>query len=167
MLGGGIEPRVLFPSARGTRSHEISEDEINHFTAILESHETSPEPPKHPSAVTDIGQTGSIMKEEIEKVEKITHVVGDEIFDGQENYEEETKTIPGAEEKNDGMEGQQKKRARAPSVAPSVSSVASSNILSFGRRPRITKSVSSLSYGEGKVPELRRSKRLCNGSHSK
>lgn len=51
-------------------------------------------------------------------------------------------------------------RGRAASVAPSVSSVASSNILSsFTRRPRITKSVSNLGNSDC-AGGLRRSKRL-------
>lgn len=187
MLGKGIRPRVLFPSARGTRTrglgtvqeeedqleavpsreagevaNEISEDDIDHSTTILEPHEASPEPPKPPGApgaVTDIEQAESLVKGE---TKKITHVVEDEIFDGLENCGEEAKTDIVVEEKSDDMEGQRKKRTRAPSVAPSVSSVASSNILSFGRRPRITKSVSNLSNGEGKAPALRRSKRLAS-----
>lgn len=171
MLGREIQPRVLFPSTRGIRArglgtvqeeedqseavpshevgegaHENSKGDIDPPTAILES-----PPPKH-----------TAKEEEEKKVEKITHAVEDEIFDEQENDGEETKTAFTVKEKNDDVEVQQKKCTRAPSVAPSVSSVASSNILSFGRRPRITKSVSNLSTGEGKAPALRRSKRLAS-----
>ena len=112
-----------------------------------------------PGAITDIEQAAPTVKEELEKADKITHVVE---FDGEGNYGEEIKTAFAVEEKSGDVEGQWKKPTRAPSAAPSVSSVASSNILSFGRRPRITKSVSNLSNGEGKAPALRRSKRLAS-----
>jgi hypothetical protein len=181
VAGGGIQPRVLFPSARGTRARGLHstqeegqsedakhgaeglftpEDEIDHFATISEA---SSGPRNSSETVTTTEETKAALKEEVEKSE-ITPLKGD-------YPEEEGDGTPSAKmgageenpevEKNN-MEDLPEKRTRAPPIAPSVSSVASSNILGFGRRPRITKSVSNLSNGEGKAPGLRRSKRLAS-----
>ncbi|KAF8420627.1 hypothetical protein EV426DRAFT_576216 [Tirmania nivea] len=149
-------------------------EEVDHFAAISDSDNTPSTPTKRKTTVENVG-------EEVE--EKLKAVIEEEVKDLKEEGEEKEKGERADEEKSDEEKGreaasseeeekaepekvcleeQPDKRTRAPSVAPSVSSVASSNILSFGRRPRITKSVSNLSNDEGKAPALRRSKRLAS-----
>jgi len=198
VLGGPVQ-RVLFPSARGTRSRgphslEVEEaqpaaptegflggasddDEVDHFAAISDSDNTPSTPINKSKRKTTVEK----VEEEVE--EKLKTVIEEEVKVLEEVEVEEEKGEKTNEEKSDEekeieatsleeeekiepekvcLEEQPDKRTRAPSVAPSVSSVASSNILSFGRRPRITKSVSNLSNDEGKAPALRRSKRLAS-----
>ena len=192
VLGGPVE-RVLFPSARGTRSRgprslQVEEtqpttptvgffggasddEEIDHFAAISDSDNTPSTPTNTSKRKATIGKVEEKLKTVIEEEVKALEEGGEEKGEKTDEVklDEEKKietTSPEGEEEVEpekpGLEEQPDKRTRTPSVAPSVSSVASSNILSFGRRPRITKSVSNLSNGEGKAPALRRSKRLAS-----
>ncbi|RPB21039.1 hypothetical protein L211DRAFT_851778 [Terfezia boudieri ATCC MYA-4762] len=199
VLSGPVQ-RVLFPSARGTRSRrsrslEVVEaqpavptegflggasdddEEVDHFAAISDSDNTpSTTHTNQSKRKATVENAGEKVKEKLKTVieEEVEEVEGEEggkveKTDEQKSYadteieatspEEEKKKV---EPEKVCLEEQPDKRTRAPSVAPSVSSVASSNILSFGRRPRITKSVSNLSNDEGKAPALRRSKRLAS-----
>jgi len=194
VLGGPVQ-RVLFPSARGTRSRgsrsiEVEEtqstatiegflggasdddEEVDHFAALSEPDPTPTNKSKRKTAVEKVVEK---VEERLEKIiEKEANVLEEEEEKvgekpDEEQSDEEREIEPACLEEEEKvepdkvrLEEQPDKRTRTPSVAPSVSSVASSNILSFGRRPRITKSVSNLSNGEGKVPALRRSKRLAS-----
>lgn len=207
VLGGGPVQRVLFPSARGTRSRGLrsvqeeippsadpkenegflggasddDEEEIDHFAAIFESDNAPSTPIKKSKKITTIKKVEKKIEVHLKTVveEKIIANKSDLDKEGSkfdeenaveavaEEEAEEAEEDEGAEEEKVEpekavIEEQPEKSTRAPSVAPSVSSVASSNILGFGRRPRITKSVSNLSNGEGKAPALRRSKRLAS-----
>ncbi|KAF8425775.1 hypothetical protein BGX38DRAFT_1279175 [Terfezia claveryi] len=195
VLSGPVQ-RVLFPSARGTRSRgsrslEVEEaqpavptkgflggasdddEEVDHFAAISDSDNTPSTPTNQSKRKVTVENAGEKVEEKLKTVieEEVEGEEGGkrEKTDEEKSYEETgiEATSPEEEEKKFDpekvcLEEQPEKRTRAPSVAPSVSSVASSNILSFGRRPRITKSVSNLSNDEGKTPALRRSKRLAS-----
>ena len=158
----------------------FGDEDADHFAAIFESDSAPPplsELVKEETTIEKVKVSVEVETTlETNELQSASEKEAEETEDGAEEKEpenhedtdnedqekvEKEKVETEEQEEEARVEQPAEKPARAPSVAPSVSSIASSNILSFGRRPRITKSVSNLSNGEGHAP-LRRSKRLAS-----